>query len=98
VPAKKKDIEKKRRERREGEWEGVDEKLFILLRAKRAELARKKGVPAYIVFGDNTLRDIALRKPISMDQFAEVFGVGATKRQEYGEVFISLVKDYVTNH
>ncbi|OGX02497.1 MAG: ATP-dependent DNA helicase RecQ [Omnitrophica bacterium RIFCSPLOWO2_02_FULL_44_11] len=94
VLAKKKDVEKKRREKRESDWEGVDEKLFSVLRAKRVDLAREKGVPAYIVFSDKTLKDMALLKPATIEQFAEIFGVGAAKQKEYGEIFIHCIKDY----
>jgi ATP-dependent DNA helicase RecQ len=105
VLAKKKDIESKRRKMRDIEWEGVDQKLFGILRAKRTELAQQKGVPPYIIFSDKTLKDIALRKPTTLDQFSEVFGVGDAKQKEYGEIFIELVKNYpsqerlpTTNH
>jgi ATP-dependent DNA helicase RecQ len=92
VAAKKKEIEKKRRLKRNMEWEGVDEKLFEGLRTKRADIARAKSVPAYIIFSDKTLKDIALKKPVTMEQFAEVFGVGAMKLKDYGEIFIAVVK------
>ncbi|MCX5779026.1 MAG: DNA helicase RecQ [Elusimicrobia bacterium] len=94
VAEKKKDIEKKRRVRRTQDWEGVDETLFDILRAKRAELARKKGVPAYIVFSDKTLKDMALTKPTTIDQFAQVFGVGASKQKEYGALFVDIIKSH----
>ncbi|MHB9155448.1 MAG: DNA helicase RecQ, partial [Endomicrobiales bacterium] len=96
VAAKKKEIEKQRRKKRAQEWEGVDEKLFESLRARRTELALAKGVPAYIIFSDKTLRDMALRKPVSGGQFAEVFGVGAAKLEEYGETFTAVIKEYLS--
>ncbi|PIV53671.1 MAG: DNA helicase RecQ, partial [Elusimicrobia bacterium CG02_land_8_20_14_3_00_37_13] len=96
VAAKKKEIEKKRRTKRKIEWEGVDEKLFGELRAKRAEVARGKNVPAYIIFSDKTLRDMSLQKPITLDQFSTVFGVGAIKQKAYGEIFVSLIKKYLS--
>jgi len=95
VAAKKKEIEKKRKTKRIQEWEGVDEKLFEELRAKRAELASSKSVPAYIIFSDKTLKDIALKKPLTLDQFAAIFGVGAIKQKAYGEIFVALVKSYM---
>jgi ATP-dependent DNA helicase RecQ len=94
IAARKKEIEKKRKAKRGLEWEGVDEKLFDILRAKRAELAREKSVPAYIIFSDKTLKDMALQKPLSIDAFANVFGVGAAKQKEYGENFVSLIREY----
>jgi len=94
VAAKKKDIEKKRRSKRSAEWEGVDRSLFDVLRAKRTELAGRKNVPAYIIFSDKTLRDMAVVKPKTIEQFANVFGVGAAKLKEYGETFTEIIRNY----
>jgi len=94
VLIKKKEIESKRASRRAQEWEGLDEKLFNVLRAKRAELAQSKSVPAYIIFSDKTLKDMTLISPKTLDQFASVFGVGATKQKQYGQIFIDVIKEY----
>lgn len=94
IAARKKEIEKKRGLKRTQEWEGIDEALFAVLRAKRAELARNKSVPAYIIFSDKTLKDMALRKPVTIEEFANVFGVGVIKQKEYGRIFISLLQEY----
>ena len=94
VAAKKKDIEKKRRSKRSKDLEGIDEKLFDILRAKRTELAGRKNVPAYIIFSDKTLRDMTVVKPKTIEEFSNVFGVGAAKQKEYGEVFTELIKQY----
>jgi len=94
IAAKKKDIEKKRRSKRTQEWEGVDQTLFEVLRAKRTELAGKKGVPAYIIFSDKTLRDMAVVKPMTIEQFATVFGVGAAKQKQYGGIFTEVIRGY----
>ena len=67
--------------------------LFELLRAKRAELTHKQGVPAYIIFGDKSLKDMASRKPTTRTAFAEVFGVGEYKLKIYAEQFIGVIKD-----
>ncbi len=91
---KKKEIEKKRKARHEADWEGIDEKLFGLLREKRAEIAREKNVPAYIVFSDKSLLDMARVKPASMGQFATIFGVGETKRDLYGETFLAVIREH----
>ncbi len=75
-------------------WEGVDENLFEALRKVRAAIARKKGVPAYIVFGDAALRDMARRRPSTTERFLEVKGVGEIKCQQYGKVMLAAVRDY----
>ncbi len=74
-------------------WEGVDKGLFEALRKLRSTIAGKKKVPAYIVFGDATLRDIARRRPSTLDAFLEVKGVGEAKCKQYGEVVLATVKN-----
>jgi ATP-dependent DNA helicase RecQ len=78
----------------EDSWEGVDKGLFEALRKLRATIARKKGVPAYIVFGDAALRDMARRRPSTYIRLLEVKGVGEKKRRQYGEVVLTAVEDY----
>jgi ATP-dependent DNA helicase RecQ len=58
--------------------------LFDRLRAWRAATAKDQGVPAYVVFHDATLREIATRRPASLDELGGVTGVGATKLERYG--------------
>ncbi|MCG2803516.1 MAG: DNA helicase RecQ [Cellulomonas sp.] len=57
---------------------------FDRLRAWRAGVAREQGVPAYVVFHDATLREVATRRPTSLDELAGISGVGATKLERYG--------------
>ena len=95
IAAKKKEIKKKAREKKEKDWAGMDQKLFRLLRKKRAELAGKQGVPAYIIFGDKSLKDMALIKPATREAFATVFGVGEHKLKIYAETFIRVISDYL---
>lgn len=58
------------------------------MRACRKELADKQGVPPYVIFHDATLFDMLERKPQSLDELAEVSGVGAAKLQKYGAIFL----------
>lgn len=94
VAAKKKENETKRRSARSKEWEGIDTNLFDILRAKRTELAGRKNVPAYIIFSDKTLRDMTVIKPKTLEEFVNVFGVGAAKQKEYGEIFTEIIRGY----
>ncbi len=57
---------------------------FAALRQWRGEAARAQSVPAYVIFHDSTLRDIALRRPQHLDELATVNGVGAGKLERYG--------------
>lgn len=91
----KKEIAQKQKRRHAQDWEGVDETLFSLLKDKRSELAKEKNVPAYIVFSDKTLQDIARKKPTDKGQFADVFGVGETKLEQYADTFCAVVQGYV---
>jgi ATP-dependent DNA helicase RecQ len=78
----------------EDSWEGVDRGLFEALRKLRATIARRKSVPAYIVFGDAALRDMARRRPSTYIRLLEVKGVGEKKRRQYGEVVLTAINDY----
>ncbi len=65
--------------------------LFEALRAWRAGVAKELGVPAYIVFGDATLRALAERRPESLADLDGVSGIGAKKREAYGEAVLAVV-------
>jgi ATP-dependent DNA helicase RecQ len=82
----------------EDSWEGVDQGLFETLRKLRTTIARKKGVPAYIVFGDATLRDMARLKPSDDMRLLEVKGIGEKKNRQYGDVVVATIKDYCQAH
>jgi ATP-dependent DNA helicase RecQ len=75
-------------------WDGVDRGLFDALRVLRREVAREKHVPAYIIFGDAALRDMARRRPTTVDGFLDVSGVGQTKARQYGERFVAAIDEY----
>ena len=66
---------------------------FASLRAWRGETARVQGVPAYVIFHDSTLREIALRKPRHLDDLATVTGVGAGKLERYGSAVMDALAD-----
>jgi ATP-dependent DNA helicase RecQ len=66
-----------------------DPGLFTKLRALRRQLADQRGVPAYVVFSDRSLQDMAIRKPRNREQFLAVHGVGQKKLEEYGELFLA---------
>jgi len=70
-----------------------DEVLFEALRAKRAELAKELGLPAYIIFGDKTLKHLADEKPHDKASMLEVNGVGEKKFEQYGEEFLAVIRN-----
>jgi ATP-dependent DNA helicase RecQ len=65
--------------------------LFDALRAERARIAKAQGVPPYLVFHDSSLRAMAMEKPSTMDEMAEINGVGAAKLKRYGEDFLAVI-------
>jgi ATP-dependent DNA helicase RecQ len=65
--------------------------LFERLREWRAGVAREQGVPAYIVFGDATLRGIAVTKPTTLEQLGTISGVGEKKLEAYGDGVLEVV-------
>jgi ATP-dependent DNA helicase RecQ len=67
-------------------------KLLAALRDKRREIARRDGVPAYIVFSDRTLAEMALRRPATLAAMASVRGVGEMKLERYGQEFLAVIR------
>ena len=65
--------------------------LLGKLKALRGELARTQKQPAYVIFPDRSLIEMAERKPQTLDEMAEVHGVGAAKLQKYGRVFLHII-------
>ncbi len=69
----------------------ADRDLFEALRAWRAETAREQGVPAYVVFGDATLRALAATRPTSAAGLEGITGIGAKKKDAYGDAVLAVV-------
>ncbi|MCW9035609.1 MAG: DNA helicase RecQ [Rhodospirillales bacterium] len=68
-----------------------DETLLDSLKQLRLTLAKEKGVPAYVIFPDRTLEDMSARRPQNLEEFAEVHGVGESKLEKFGEVFLEVI-------
>jgi ATP-dependent DNA helicase RecQ len=75
-------------------WEGVDRDLFEELRKLRRKLAQERSMPAYIVFSDAALRDMARKRPCTPSEFFGISGVGDKKLEQYGEVMLNLIRRY----
>ena len=67
--------------------------LFNALRSLRAELAKEQNVPAFVIFHDSTLRNIAEQRPTSVDALGRVGGIGGTKLARYGERLVDIVRE-----
>lgn len=82
----------------EESWDGVDRGLFERLRALRGEIARERSVPAYIVFGDAVLRDLARIRPSTLDGLHPIKGIGQKKLVEFGQLFIDEINLFCQEH
>ena len=69
----------------------ADPGLFEALRTLRTQISQEEGVPAYIVFSNAALTDMAARQPGDLDEFLDVSGVGRVKAEKYGERFLAAI-------
>ncbi len=72
-------------------WEGVDEALFEKLRELRRALAGAQNVPPYVIFSDNTLRDLARQRPSSPQNMRLVYGIGERKMKDFADRVLPLI-------
>ena len=68
--------------------------LYEALRELRAELAAEHKIPAYVIFSNATLSDMAKKKPKNMTEFRKVSGVGELKANWYGKQFLARIKEF----
>jgi ATP-dependent DNA helicase RecQ len=71
-----------------------DEGLFDRLREVRIALARKRGVPPYVIFHDTTLREMAERRPSTIADLHDIYGVGAKKAADFGDAFLDAIRTF----
>lgn len=69
-----------------------DQTLLAALKKLRLDLAREKGVPAYVIFPDRTLEEMAIARPLTKDELSTVKGIGSTKLREFGETFLAEIR------
>jgi ATP-dependent DNA helicase RecQ len=83
---------KKRKQQRtaieQSAWQDVDEALFESLRALRRDIAVERGVPAYVILHDSTLRDLAALRPTTVEAMRDVRGMGEKKLADFGARFV----------
>jgi len=94
APAKRKASKAERGSRLREAFEGAsDDPLWQALKARRLELAREQGVPPYVIFHDSTLLEIREHKPHTLDEMAQLSGVGQAKLAKYGDAFLQVVAE-----
>ena len=82
----------------ETSWASVDTGLFEILRRLRRRLAEQRDVPAYVLFSDATLRDMARMRPGSPSALLEIRGVGERKLEDFGQRFLDAIATYCREH
>src|SRR5690554_150765 len=76
----------------------ADENLFRMLKAELKKVAHQLDLPPFVIFQEPSLEDMALKYPITMEELANVHGVGEGKARKYGKPFLKLIQDYVEEH
>ena len=80
------------------DMEDIRADLWEELRSLRAEIARQHSLPAYVVFHDSTLKEIARRLPDSLEEMGNISGIGQKKLYMYGESFLETIAQYKKKH
>lgn len=75
-----------------------DQKLFELLRVKRKQIADQKGIPPFVIFADSSLIQMATDFPQTESDLLKIGGVGVKKLESYGNVFLTLIRNYVKSN
>ena len=81
-----------RRSKRGAQVDYPHDPLFDALRARRRELAMEAGVPPYVIFHDSTLREMAERRPETLQALSHIGGVGTAKLERFGEAFVEVIR------
>lgn len=92
LPIKRNDSKFKYRPIRPIQSASVEETLLDSLQQLRKQVAEREQTPAYIIFSDDSLEDMVQKKPVTLDEFSEIHGVGQLKLDKYGKIFVALIR------
>ncbi|WP_251620655.1 DNA helicase RecQ [Odoribacter lunatus] len=76
----------------------LDATLFSILKDLRKKIAKTNNLPPYVIFQDPSLEDMCINYPITLEELANIQGVGIGKAQKYGKEFIAIIKQYVEDN
>ncbi|MFR9619801.1 MAG: DNA helicase RecQ [Rikenellaceae bacterium] len=76
----------------------ADEVLFGMLKAVCKSVAKREGLPPFVIFQEPSLEDMSIHYPITMEELQNISGVGAGKAKRYGAEFLKVIKSYVEEH
>lgn len=72
--------------------------IYDALRQRRSEIANEKNIPPYCVAHNSVLREIAVQKPITLEELATIKGLGPAKLSQYGERFLEIIRTHLNSH
>lgn len=82
----------------EGVSSALDPELHAMLKNLRAKVAKRQNLPAYVIFQDISLEQMATMYPVTLEELQNVQGVGTGKAHRYGKAFVDLIKNYCTEN
>ena len=88
----------KTKKKKAGTIQPADNSLYAALRDLRSEIAKRESVPAYVVFTNAALQDMAARQPETMTEFLDINGVGNRRAERYGEAFMDCIRAWKENN
>jgi ATP-dependent DNA helicase RecQ len=98
-PVRKRSGEKVKQSRADQtSWQDVDRELFEALRKWRFDLAKETQKPPYVIFSDETLRQLARVRPSSLEKLRLIYGIGDAKLRTYGALVLGVIKEYCADH
>ena len=72
--------------------------MFDRLKKVRLDLSKLRKIPPFIIFSDQSLKDMAINKPKNEEEFLKIKGVGEKKLIQYGDIFIAEINDYLRDN
>ena len=92
------DNEEEEKIQEKGGVSALDSTLFSILKDLRKKIAKTNNLPPYVIFQDPSLEDMCTNYPITIEELANIQGVGAGKAQKYGKEFVAIIKQYVEDN
>ena len=81
-----------------GGMSALDATLFSILKDLRKKIAKTTNLPPYVIFQDPSLEDMCINYPVTLEELANIQGVGSGKAQKYGKEFVEIIKQYVEDN
>lgn len=89
---------KPKKEKKTDKLNKLDTDLFTVLKLTRRKLAIKTSMPDFVILSDATLIEMARNKPTTEEEFLAISGVGKVKYERYGQIFMDVIKERITDH